>query len=295
VLSGFVISYNYARRFETFDGPSYASFLRARVARVYPVHLVTLLCVLPMVLIALHKGWQLNWEGYTAAQFVQNLFLVQTWVPYFKLNWNYPAWSISAEWLLYLVFPLIAIGLAKIRGKRAAWAAVVASVVVSVVLWPIINLSSHYNIYRALLQFVTGALIFKLFMLTSPRQTERRGLILIALTALLVLVLMTSDHLEQAVMIVFPLFILSLTCLRGRDPVLSSRPLMTLGEVSYSLYMTHALVQKITLRVLPSQDYAASGLVTRLGVLGCYALMVIAATGLLYRFVEKPARSWLKR
>ena len=76
-----------------------------RWARIYPVHFFTLLVVLGMVAVCRIKGWGLTDAGYGAWDFVLNLFLVQTWVPNFHLNWNYPSWSISSEWVAYLCFP----------------------------------------------------------------------------------------------------------------------------------------------------------------------------------------------
>src|SRR5580698_10994439 len=43
VLSGFIISYNYWQRFSVFSRDTYQSFLWARLARLYPVHLFTLI------------------------------------------------------------------------------------------------------------------------------------------------------------------------------------------------------------------------------------------------------------
>ena len=82
-------------------------FLGRRLARVYPVHLVTLLIVAAMVWVSGRVGFQLTDAGYTTRDFVLNLLLVQTWVPDFHLNWNYPSWSISSEWFAYLFFPVV--------------------------------------------------------------------------------------------------------------------------------------------------------------------------------------------
>ena len=49
MLSGFVLSYNYADRFHTLRRHEIVRFLCLRLARIYPVHLVTLLMVAAMV------------------------------------------------------------------------------------------------------------------------------------------------------------------------------------------------------------------------------------------------------
>ncbi|MGL4420376.1 MAG: acyltransferase family protein, partial [Gemmataceae bacterium] len=86
MLSGYVLYRNYAPGFATLRRREYARFLVARLARIYPVHLATLLVVLGMVLLSLSRGWSLTAGGYTARDFVLNLFLMQAWPPDWVLN-----------------------------------------------------------------------------------------------------------------------------------------------------------------------------------------------------------------
>ena len=100
VLSGFVIYYNYA---EMFRRESLASagwkFFAARFARLYPLYAVSIIIALPHVPAPAFDGhpWVL----------LSYLTLTQSW---FNTLWTVfqPAWSISTEWFLYLVFvPLL--------------------------------------------------------------------------------------------------------------------------------------------------------------------------------------------
>jgi peptidoglycan/LPS O-acetylase OafA/YrhL len=73
------------------------------------------------------------------------------------------------------------------------------------------------------------------------------------------------------------------------------RPAVFLGEVSYSLYMTHAVAQKVLYAVLPSTRFEAAGLGARLAVALAYALLIAACCLVTYFVVERPCRLYFKR
>jgi peptidoglycan/LPS O-acetylase OafA/YrhL len=96
LLSGFVLTHVY-RGFEL-TRQSYFNFLKARLARIYPVHLMILVVLLPM----------LNTRpDFSSGGLLSSLFLMQS--PWHSISWNYASWSISAEWHCYLLFPILVI------------------------------------------------------------------------------------------------------------------------------------------------------------------------------------------
>ena len=107
VLSGFILAYNYpvlgSRR-------EVLLFYTARFARVWPVHIVTLLILIAFMyfrgqLTMPHIGW------YVAV----NALLLQSWIPLSKFNHSFNAvsWSLSVEFFFYLLFPLLILDLKK--------------------------------------------------------------------------------------------------------------------------------------------------------------------------------------
>ncbi|HEY9218085.1 MAG TPA: acyltransferase, partial [Phenylobacterium sp.] len=107
ILSGFILCHVYRSQVE---GRSfhYGKFLWARLARVYPLHLATLVGLGALALAATVAGVGvdpniLSWESLPA-----NLLLVHAWGFAPVAGWNHPSWSISAEWFAYLSFPLFA-------------------------------------------------------------------------------------------------------------------------------------------------------------------------------------------
>jgi len=103
VLSGFVLTHIYwARSKAKFDFPI---FMRARIARLYPLHLLALLILCGLVLAAHLVGKGEEAHNFTTLGLVANVFLVQAWGVPGAGVWNFPGWTISAEFFGYLLFP----------------------------------------------------------------------------------------------------------------------------------------------------------------------------------------------
>jgi peptidoglycan/LPS O-acetylase OafA/YrhL len=119
VLSGFVMWINYARPFQTEPlGNALWRFAVARFARLYPLYAC---CALVAVATT-------PWEALSPVPAQAALFvtLMQGWIPgndaaplMFYLYKLAPAWSVSAEWLFYILFPVFVWLIARLRTDRA--------------------------------------------------------------------------------------------------------------------------------------------------------------------------------
>ena len=98
VLSGFILTYVY-RDMPTAP-PARGRFYRARIARIWPLHLVCLLLTLILVTLP---------EPFNPVALGLNLMLLHAWVPFDRIffSYNYVSWSISTELFFYLMFPLL--------------------------------------------------------------------------------------------------------------------------------------------------------------------------------------------
>jgi peptidoglycan/LPS O-acetylase OafA/YrhL len=76
--------------------------------------------------------------------------------------------------------------------------------------------------------------------------------------------------------------------------ILESRPAVYLGEVSFALYMSHGLFQKVIKIVLPSAPFVTAGLGVRTAVVLFYMLSMLSIAALIYHAVERPARDYLR-
>ncbi len=105
ILSGFVIAHSTDGRM---SGPrEYLQFLVRRLARIYPLHVATLIAAAGLAVLVVSLGMKINDPGrYDPRYLLDNLLLIQAWGLDDRLSFNTVAWSISAEWFLYLTFPL---------------------------------------------------------------------------------------------------------------------------------------------------------------------------------------------
>lgn len=269
VLSGFVLTHACA------DTPAKA-FAVNRFARLYPLHLATLILAGALLWVggALYGGLPLD---YGTAQIVTNLLLVQAAVVDF--NFNAASWSISVEAMCYVLFALT------IRSRMSLWwcAAFIA-----------MGLSGLFNdwISRGLVGFFVGAALYR----AAPRLARVPAWLLV-LPALPGLVLIEQawtnvrvDYLASS-LVVWPWVLLA--AMRGTLRLaLRTAPLQWLGERSYGIYMLHTPVH-LTMLLLNGGQFFAPALWP---VAFCTAITAtLVAADLSYRFLETPARRSLRR
>ncbi len=185
ILSGFVLTWNYIDKMgKSWSTRATLRFLWLRLARVWPVYLVTMHLAALWIIFTLNVGhvpsenvWTLN-----AISYIRQLFLVQLWFqPFFDgSSWDGPAWSISAEWLAYLVFGLLILVVFRVaratRARSLLWLAFAAS------LPPMLLLLASGHLYtpwswlpRIVLQFIAGALACAAVRRLRPSDRTRTG------------------------------------------------------------------------------------------------------------------------
>lgn len=260
-LSGFVLTLNYGDRLGAqLRKATTATFLWARIARVWPAYFVTLL-----IAAAWHGGLMIANEGdpvpvdeYSVLSFLRQASLVVLWTSsdYDRLAWNGPSWSVSAEALAYVAFPVIALVLFRLR--RNCTARRLALIGMACVL-PVIAItgiaSSVYSPYSWVLRlfgaFLAGSLICLAVarLRESGRSTERLGQILtygclIAIpTTLYVTYALQRPNASILAVFFFPPLLAGLALSRrGVAGLLGTRALVLGGKISYSLYLTHMII-----------------------------------------------------
>lgn len=307
MLSGFIIAYTYLGTLSAPAPGAIKRFLWLRVARIYPVHLVMLLVVLAMLIVTTMMGSPPEDERrFSALSFVMNLFMLQAIPP--ALAWDDPAWSISTEFFAYLAFPLMAPLLARLRPRRA-FASMVAILAAGIVALLAIVYSAHEWPYwsgyalmwaRITVCFTAGALLFIVWRDWSTEQRERLAFLLpVSLVGIAIVSIVSPP--AQAIelpVLAYPFIpMLLIGCASGVGALtrfFSTRAMVWGGKVSYSVYLVHfpmLLVIQQVIERLAVQPGSPLAIVVLLATIG----LVIAAGGILYTWVEEPARKFIRR
>lgn len=319
ILSGFVLSWNYLDRMgRSWSTRETLHFLWLRLARVWPVYLVTMHLAALLVILSLHIGHVPLPEAndLTAVSYIRQVLLVQLWFePFFDgTSWDGPAWSISAEWLAYLLFGVLALVIFRMklatRARTLMWLAVVAS------LPPVVMLLASGHFYtpwswlpRIVTQFTAGALACA--AVRRLRLTDRgrhiAGYVSLLLLVAVVGVLYWFDaHPISGVVendsggvvdVLFVPLVIALAVGQGSLPrLLSTRVMVYGGQISFCLYMVHELVHTSwgwaveQYKLTPWESDSP----WKWNVLGLFAIAVVLSS-LLYHVVEEPARRWMRR
>ena len=106
VLSGMILSLVYCPQMPaTISRRWFGRFLLRRIAKIYPLHLLTLLATIGLVVLAAFRHYHFHATNtdYTAWSAIANVFLLHAFGVTHQLSWNAASWSVSAEWFAYLV------------------------------------------------------------------------------------------------------------------------------------------------------------------------------------------------
>ena len=310
VLSGFVLTYTYG------DGAiKIGSFWRARLARLYPVYLLSLLITGPFFfygVLRTQDPYLGHFKTHLTSTAILVLTMLQAWSPLAALGWNGVGWAVSVEIFFYLVFPFLLVRLARSSNNTLAgvafsgWAVIIALDVVYTVLQPDhvypsadtdflfwLSLVKFHPVMR-LPEFIIGVACGLGFRRGGVSPKSATAMVL-AGTAGTLLLAAFSPYIPYPLLHTglfapgFAAIIYGLALRPGWASFLERRWLVLLGESSYCFYLLHVMIVGVVLYA----GLQAMGKPTPLRWIG--SAMAATIVGLLvYRFVEEPARRRLR-
>ena len=333
VLSGFVIAYNYSSLdWRARPWRSSLEFLVYRFARLYPLLFVFIIFIIWYHPNVFDPGL-LNGEGSLRGEVMRHLTMVQSSYPHRDSAGNlvidgpfFVAWSIGTEFSLYLSFVVMMVmgccclGRPLSFGMLACYAAAASAILL---FWSFQNGSGLFTpmpaemyyrwlfdvspYYRAL-EFCIGMAAYLLF----DRRLEEDGNAAIAFLqrrgSTIGFLILLSTYVATFTGRLHPqyyetklwaalgvLFILQASAATNLiNAVLSSKPLVLVGEVSYSLYLFHFLAPNIITRHYGWDVFAwKAELVFFINLAMSIFLSLAIACGL-YRLVEVPSRRYIR-
>jgi peptidoglycan/LPS O-acetylase OafA/YrhL len=284
VLSGFIIHHVYRERFgDRVRIRQVVEFLRYRLARIYPMHVATTLAAVAFSLlaakidVATRSGGAISVEGLVAS-----LLLVHGW---FNIPGpNYISWSVSAEWFAYLIYPVVAL-LATRLSKLIKYATLIP-------LSLLLHFYADLNpVARVVPEFILGMAAYAMCLQPTVRASLNpwSGLLVVAFIALVEIALSSAILVSHVLLFAALLIALTSSC-DHFGKILSCAPLVYLGEISYSIYLTHSLIRSAVLTFCQRFDFdAAAAIVVVISI-----SLVIVISSLAYHLIELPARRLLR-
>ena len=272
LISGFIFAHVYLTD-ERMTARGLRDFAVARFARLYPLHLVTLLVCAAML------GHE---PDNTGAAFLAHVFMAQAWVAPAGHTFDGPSWSISIELVCYLLFAVGAVW------RRALPWICVGSVTLCLLYFVRFGGGgspwSDELLQRGLLGFFLGQLLWQ------ARARLRRIPTGMLVTACVVSPLMVGGS-------VSPILPLDLLCfpaallLALRLPLLRSRPLLWLGARSYAVYLVHFPLVELIRTAGPLPGGTPSLLIG----FAAFSAVVLLVADQAHRWIEVPARRGIRR
>ena len=110
VMSGFLMTLKHMNDELDYSLKGRAEFSCRRIKKLYPLHLLTMICAIILNLaVIINAGITFKEISALTGKIILNILLLQTWVPYSSINvsLNGVAWYLSVTMFLYFMFPLI--------------------------------------------------------------------------------------------------------------------------------------------------------------------------------------------
>ncbi len=255
VLSGFVITHSYQDFIKS--GHDILKFLSLRLGRIYPLHFISLVfCLIVFAIVdaadsatgGLVSGEQnpILFDCFNLREIVSDLFLLQSLHLHQSLHLNFPSWSISAEFYVYVIFAIL---------LWAGWITTASLMTIAALCGPIfigfvhgnMDTTYDYGLIRCLSGFACGYWVYQF----APRlhaffAWQENRLILAAealsIGLLAVFLFLTGKSLYSVLCpYVFAVIVAVFSCEGGLiSRLLQAPPFLRLGELSFSIYLMHA-------------------------------------------------------
>lgn len=240
VLSGFIMATVY-NNLKTFSFKETYNFYLKRFARIIPLYVLALILTIFFID-----------EDFTLKEFFLNLFFLQAWSPEYALSLNFPGWSLSVEMFFYLLFPFV---FPFITNRKRLFRFTFVFWLLSnliVLMFYFLNYKIEFIKYYPLLH-LNEFLIGIWAGITYLKGVNKKAFLLFlgSLMFLFFYLPLISDyniiHHDGLLAPVFAILILGTS--KIKSIILSSKPLVKLGNASYGIYILQFPIYLITYKL----------------------------------------------
>jgi peptidoglycan/LPS O-acetylase OafA/YrhL len=283
-LSGFVLTHSIVT-----SSPSFRVFTVNRIARLVPLHWLTLVIC---VLVFAHLKW---WGEIDSKDLIRNVLLVNGVVPTVH-QFNWPSWSISVEVYANVLFFYF---IASRRLVVPAGFVLATCFLVLAGLGPQI-LRADMNVLRCVLGLTAGYLAYEAHLPLHISGSYQCRMISLASTLSLVVLgglLFTQPSLWSTLVVIaaMPAIIVLIAIEKNAlAQTLSTSALAYAGDLSFSIYLIHAplllLFRKHHWLGLEN-DTIFSGTAMQVAA---FAILLLLLSVLSFEFFEKPAKRYVR-
>lgn len=305
VLSGFIIAYVYdINQSIVMTAGEMKTFLLRRFIRIYPLHFLVLIVFvvynlsMTAVFVSAGRAAPVDWSARSLTMLGAQFVLLNAWMPG-PNGWNIPSWSISAEFVAYLLFPVMVLAAAK--RPRACFAIMAILVVAFYVLGPVrgsLDVTGGVGApLRCLAGFTAGFLIHAYRSSFATLGSTASSIVQVAAVAWIA-TMMIAPVADSYVVLGFMVLVGTTWTDRGVvAQALSGRYVEWLGEISFAVYISHVFLinafnfvwERSGRRLIGNPDLERSCF-----LIGAFTLVVLVSS-IVYIRVERPIRGYLTR
>ena len=326
ILSGFIMCYVYESFFlDSNQVNKIGVFLKARFARIYPLHFITLMvCVgCAGITYLIGKGEYLGVVDKAINDFSAlpaQLLLLNSAHLDTVFKWNIPSWSISAEWIAYLIFPFLVKPFSKFNKVQTFLAIFFITLLYAglvfwispnkYILFPFLtagrdlDLTYDWGFLRGILGFTLGMCVYRLYVTNFLKSKIGSDFFLLIIVA----VYSIYSHFNFSDVLAphfFALIVLSTVYgSNGMNRFYRNSILQKLGDWSFSIYMWHIVLFSVTMSIKiwimnappvdgPPEPPNYFGLTSTVGILSIYFVATILLGALSFKYIERPCRIWI--
>jgi peptidoglycan/LPS O-acetylase OafA/YrhL len=281
------------------------------LARIYPVHLAIVgayalakISGITFVVESCGNPFQPTvCDRFAMRALLEQLLLVSSWHWNPIATWNVVAWSISSEWFAYLCFSGLILLIAKVRGSVVPAVLIVLTLAAMLVVLYMADLGPAFGQYnedfgliRVSGGFICGMLLYRVFLSAAYVKLPWHW---IGPFSILVMIIGFNSHWSWLTPFFLATLLLSIAQSRGSlSRVLATRPMLWLGNISYSLYMSHLLVMELVGVVFKDPEAMPLSQMSGVQVIGTSVFLgslSIFVGAVVYYAIEVPSRNRLRK